>query len=291
MISPIKNYQFKTGLPHEFEILDLETLFDTAADIITSPHRAGFYHIIWFQKAIGNHLVDFISLPIVPNTVLFLNKDVIQEFDKNGGFTGKVILFTNSFFCKTAEDTNFLHNSVFFNPINNAYQIVADKELSQTLNFLLDLMNQELKAPKDSRQSNIVRNYLYNFLLLAERENEKQSSQKIVKDADFDLVVKFKILLENEYLKHNLVSTYAGKLFSTEKRLNRATKKVTGKTAKKIISERLVLEAKRLLSHSHKSVKEVGFDLGFLEPTNFVKYFKKNTGLTPTEFRDKFELG
>ena len=291
MISPIKNYQFKTGLPHEFEILDLETLFDTAADIITSPHRAGFYHIIWFQKAIGNHLVDFISLPIVPNTVLFLNKDVIQEFDKNGGFTGKVILFTNSFFCKTAEDTNFLHNSVFFNPINNAYQIVADKELSQTLNFLLDLMNQELKAPKDSRQSNIVRNYLYNFLLLAERENEKQSSQKIVKDADFDLVVKFKILLENEYLKHNLVSTYAGKLFSAEKRLNRATKKVTGKTAKKIISERLVLEAKRLLSHSHKSVKEVGFDLGFLEPTNFVKYFKKNTGLTPTEFRDKFELG
>jgi AraC-like DNA-binding protein len=49
-----------------------------------------------------------------------------------------------------------------------------------------------------------------------------------------------------------------------------------------------MLEAKRLLAHTHKSVKEIGFSLGFQEPTNFTKYFRKHTGLSPVEFRNQY---
>jgi AraC family transcriptional regulator, transcriptional activator of pobA len=61
---------------------------------------------------------------------------------------------------------------------------------------------------------------------------------------------------------------------------------VLGKSPKVIISERVLLEIKRLLVHTNQSIKEIGFDLGFNEPTNFIKYFRQQTGQTPSEFRD-----
>jgi AraC-like DNA-binding protein len=76
----------------------------------------------------------------------------------------------------------------------------------------------------------------------------------------------------------------------SEKKLNKATNQVLGKSPKEIIDERVVLEAKRLLVHTSKSIKEVGFELGFDEPTNFIKYFKKHVGRTPIEFKGSFYI-
>ena len=61
------------------------------------------------------------------------------------------------------------------------------------------------------------------------------------------------------------------------------------KTPKQIIDERIVLESKRLLVHSSMAIKEVAYELGYDEPTNFVKYFRKHTALTPSEFREQFK--
>jgi len=51
-----------------------------------------------------------------------------------------------------------------------------------------------------------------------------------------------------------------------------------------------MLEAKRLLAHTNESVKEIGYNLGFDEPTNFIKYFRKHSNSTPIEFREQFAL-
>ena len=59
-------------------------------------------------------------------------------------------------------------------------------------------------------------------------------------------------------------------------------------SAKELIDERVVLEAKRMLVHTSNSIKEIGFDLGFDEPTNFIKYFRKHEEKTPIEFRKSF---
>ncbi|MCC8173154.1 MAG: helix-turn-helix domain-containing protein, partial [Odoribacter sp.] len=73
-----------------------------------------------------------------------------------------------------------------------------------------------------------------------------------------------------------------------EKTLSKEVKLLTGKTPKLYIDERLTLEAKRLLSYSLLTVKEICFELGFDEPTNFGKFFKKQTGITPVAFRKKY---
>ncbi|OWK70471.1 helix-turn-helix domain-containing protein [Pedobacter sp. AJM] len=290
MPATIKKYEFKEGLPHEFEILDLETVFHFASDTLTVPHRTGFYHIIWFERGEADHLIDFNPVHVSANTILFLNKDIVHCFDPGGNFAGKMILFTDGFYCRNEQDARFLKSSVLFNAIHGTTQIHIEGKLVEVLNELIVLMNEEAEKSKDSRQSEIMQNFLHNFLLLSEREQSHQPTSERAKGPDYELVLLFKDLLECGFLQRRLISDYAREMFVTEKRLNQATSKILGKTAKAVTNDRMVLEAKRLLSHTAKSVKEISYRLGFEEPTNFIKYFRKHNGLTPVEFREKYAI-
>jgi len=287
MKSEIIKYTFKQGLPQEFELVGIGQLYNDHSDTLTIAHRTGFYHILWFQKGSPTHLVDFNPVKIKPNTILFLNKDTVQRFDKKGGFDGKAILFTDSFFCKTETDTKFLRSSILFNDLFSVSQIQMHKTAS-LFSDLFQLMETELENEKDISQSDILKNLLHNFLLISERERRKQNFTEIKKSADLDYVMLFKDLLENNYHKLKQVSNYAKKISVTEKRLNQATSKLLDKSPKQMINERVMLEAKRLLAHTNESVKEIGFNLGFEEPTNFIKYFRKHSNSTPVEFREQF---
>lgn len=287
MKSDIKKYTFKQGLPQEFELIGIQQLYNKHSDTLTAPHRTGFYHILWFQQGNPTHLVDFNPVKIKPNTILFLNKDTVQRFDKQGGFDGKAILFTDNFFCKTETDTKYLRSSILFNDLFSVCQIQMSKTASLFAD-LFKLMEKELENEKDISQSYILKNLLHNVLLLSERERRKQDFDEIRKGADLDYVMLFKDLLETNYRKLKQVSIYAKKISVTEKRLNQATSKILDKSPKQMIDERVMLEAKRLLAHTNESVKEIGFDLGFDEPTNFIKYFRKHSHSTPVEFRVQF---
>ncbi len=286
MKTDIKKYDFKTGLSHEFEILDIGELYKEFKDNLTTTHRTGFYHIIWFQKGTPTHLVDFNPVKIESNTILFLNKDSVQRFDNKGKFDGKVILFTDSFFCKTETDTKFLRNSILFNDLFSVSQIQIKKQVNKFADLLQAMVN-ELENIKDNYQSDILQNVLHNLLLLSERERRQQDFTEIKKGADLDFVMLFKDVLEVNFKTHKQVNFYAKELIITEKRLNQATTKVFGKTPKEIIDDRIILEAKRILAHTTESIKEIGYSLGFDEPTNFIKYFKKHSLSTPSEFREK----
>lgn len=289
MTTDIIKYNFKAGLPQEFEIVDIAKLYAAFKDTLTTTHRTGFYHIIWFQQGSPTHLIDFKPIKLKPNTLLFLNKDTIHRFDNKIKFGGKAILFTDSFFCKTEADTRFLRNSILFNDLFSVSQIQVQKQ-SKIFADLLQQMTEELQNIKDNSQAAILQNLLHNFLLQAERERRKQNFTEIKKGADLDYIMLFKDLLETEYKKQKQVNYYAREIIITEKRLNQATTKVLGKTPKEIIDDRIMLEAKRILVHTTESVKEIGHNLGFEEPTNFIKYFKKHSKLTPTEFREQNSL-
>jgi len=71
----------------------------------------------------------------------------------------------------------------------------------------------------------------------------------------------------------------------SEKTLSRLCVTATGVPAKAVINQRLTLEAKRLLAHTTLAVQVIGRDLGFEEATNFVKFFRKEAGMTPLAFR------
>lgn len=288
VISDIIKYDFKPGLPIEFEIVNLRDLYNVHKELMTSPHRTGFYHVLWFQKGITHHLVDFKEITIEPNTILFLNKDIVHHFDTNGNFDGKAIMFTDSFFCKTETNTKYLRNSILFNDLFSVSKIKLKE--NKAFEDLFALIIDESGNENDTFHSDILRNLLHNLLLKSERVRREQDFTEIKKDAHLDYVIMFKDLLEKEFRNMKQVSNYTDELIVSAKRLNQATSKVLGKTPKELIDERVMLEAKRLLVYTNESVKEIGFELGFEEPTNFIKYFRKHSDITPVEFREQFRM-
>lgn len=168
-------------------------------------------------------------------------------------------------------------------------QIQVQKQ-SKIFTDLLQQMTDELQNVKDNFQADILQNLLHNFLLHSERERRKQNFTEIKKGADLDYVMLFKDLLEKDYKNQKQVNYYAKQIIITEKRLNQATTKVLGKSPKELIDDRVLLEAKRILAHTTENVKEIAYHLGYEEPTNFIKYFKKHSTVTPTEFREKNTL-
>lgn len=283
----IEKYQFKDGLNHEFEILDIGELFQSRKEIMTKPHRAQFYQIIWNEKGDGNHLIDFNSVHIQDDTILFIPLNSVSVFDKNGSYEGKAILFTDDFFCKNNEDLKYLQTTILFSDLYNTAKIKVNPGMSE-LKVYLNSMETEFKRQHDISQFNILHNMLHIFLLQAEREIRKQGFEELKQCPLLDNLVRFKELLEKNYRNERSVNKYASELNLSEKQLHKSTKTIVDKTPKQIIDERVLLEAKRLLVHSSESIKEIAYGLGYDEPTNFIKYFRKHTNNTPLEFREQF---
>lgn len=286
MENKIKKYEFKPGLKHEFEVFDLDERVKAASEMMAVPHRAQFYQILWIEKGSGTHYVDFKPITIRDNSVVFISVNSVNKFDATFDYSGKAIVFTDSFFCKNQHDFRFLNSSILFSdlyPTANFDTNINGSELRSILNGL----ETEYIRENDSVQMQILHNMLHVFLLQSEREMLKQGFSALRQGTELDNLLLFKELLENNFRKQRSVKKYAVELNLSEKMLHKATTQLIAKTPKQIIDERILLEAKRLLVHSNLSVKGIAYELGFEEPTNFIKYFRKHTSITPTDFRDQ----
>jgi len=92
-------------------------------------------------------------------------------------------------------------------------------------------------------------------------------------------------LVENECFNHKKVSFYAKEMGVTTKTLNNVTQSIIHKSAKTFINDIVVIQSKRLIINSQNSLTEIAYQVGFDEPTNFFKFFKKYTGESPSQFR------
>ena len=93
-------------------------------------------------------------------------------------------------------------------------------------------------------------------------------------------------LVEEHFRKERMISFYAEKLAITADRLNDHVKRVSGVTAGHLIRQRVLTEAKRALVFTGQPIHEVSYDLGFTDPSHFARFFRKQTGTTPQEFRE-----
>ncbi|MBM3436107.1 MAG: helix-turn-helix domain-containing protein, partial [Bacteroidetes bacterium] len=288
MADEIKKLKFKQNADLQIEVIPLQTLTNTKKELLIKPHRTNFYHIFLFEKCQPKHWVDFEPIKIEPYTLLFINKDRVHQFDQLLNYEGNLLVFTEDFFCTNETDTKFLRSSILFNDLADKPTIKLNKPDFEKYINICESIAEELNLPTDSAKPILLKNFLYNFLLFAEREKRKQGFTELKKGADLDYTLLFRDLLEQNFMKLKSVSDYTQLIFISEKRLGQATTKVLGKSPKEIINDRILLETKRLLVHTNLTIKEIGQNLGFEDPAYFVRYFKKNTETTPVEFRKSY---
>ncbi len=133
----------------------------------------------------------------------------------------------------------------------------------------------------------VLENLVESLLIYINRLNSNRSQAEHVKNTDLMTYKRFKSEIERQFTAHWQVSRYAREVGISEARLNQVCQKIAHTTPKKIVNERLMMEAKRLLAFSQLAVNEIAYELGFEEPSALSRLFKKSTGLTPLGYRKR----
>lgn len=132
----------------------------------------------------------------------------------------------------------------------------------------------------------IIASYLVILLNEAHRSLKPDFQENDAVSRAAEITFEFENLIKATLHEKKTINEYAEELFISPSYLRDSVKKITGKTAYKLIQEYTTLEAKSLLQQSAGSVKNVALELGFDDPSNFAKFFKKQTGLTPLCYRE-----
>ena len=142
----------------------------------------------------------------------------------------------------------------------------------------------------DPPDLNIVSHLLNALFSMVEAERKKQGIPNDQLNRTQNITFKnFLKILEENYHRPVGVDFYAQKLFMSTRNLNLICNNILNQSVTEIIETRKMIEAKNLLIHSHKTISEIGFDLGYKEKSHFTSVFKRKSGQTPTDFRNEMK--
>ncbi len=251
-----------------------------------SPHIHEFYQIIWFRHGKGNHRIDFTDYPVTDNTIFFVAPGQIHAFDGTGNYEGVIILFNASFFAdEESSESIFLKYNVFNAYDSSPYYKVGNEE-AERLMFLVNEMNREYTLTGAFAHKDYMQYLLRLFLVRVQRSGERKEEAKLyVSNIANRTFVRFRQLLEQNFHNVHTVQEYADMLNISARTLTKYVSQSAHSSPLQIINDRIVLEAKRLLQHTSLNIKEIGYSLGFEDPSYFAKFFKRQEGIMPSEFR------
>lgn len=261
--------------PQEFEVFRMNRY---SPDNHCPPHRHSFYEISFFIKGQGSHSIDFIEYPIVINRVYFTTPGQLHSWEKmkvKNQYDGYIVRFNE----------NFLNSDQLGN-IKRVFDQFDTQPFIQLATSPPEIQLLEMIYTEFNQEKNFsVLRPLVNALLafLAQKKSKTESK---IQNVNQERIVKLQNLVEKNYRFESDASFYATKLEITPKRLNEILKQVIGKTITQLVHDRLLLEAKRELVYGNLSIKDIGYILGFEDPSYFSRFFKKYTGIEASKFKE-----
>lgn len=220
--------------------------------------------------------------------MFFIRPGQVHQVLDNPIKEGVIMMFNAS---HLPEDLRGIHQQVglsVFDEFNVCPYVDITAEQATVFDHVIALMFSELK-PGQPSDFNLLSSYLQIFLLNVNRERlrARQQSGGRSPDNHTSRILKLGKLFAGNFKQQHGNDFYADALALTPKRLNEIVKSAIGKTFTAMLHERLMVEAKRMLLFTEQPVKEISFDLGFQDPAYFSRFFKKNEGLSPVDFREK----
>ena len=249
----------------------------------STPTSVENYCIFMFEGS-GVFTVDATPYIYKGYTLLFLSPFQHFQWQEASVATAELLQFHGDFYCieyhkKEVACNGFLFNALFLQP----HISVAEATFVEVKNLFRNITAELIENNPFSEA--VLRSYLQLILALSSKEKSL-----LLTDAppqtEHTLATDFQELLEKHFLSERNLSFYAEALSLTPDAFSKKLKKLIGKTPTKLLQERLVLEAKKQLHLTHKSIKEIAFDLNFEDEFYFSRFFKKNVGLSPKHFRE-----
>ncbi|MGF1704351.1 helix-turn-helix domain-containing protein [Enterovibrio baiacu] len=281
---PNVGFSYESTEQAEFEIIDMAKIYrskgydhDPAA-----PHRVSFFMMIFIEEGEGVHMVDFKEYPFKPGTMLFVQRDQVHAFDDTSQPKGKILIFTQAFLDNLHTNMRLPnYTPTHLNRQHSPFLQLEGESRERTHNLILQI-TQELDL--NDRDPLIVM-YLFSALALILKRQQPDEHCESLSQSQSATFSRFFTLLQSNFQRVRDANWYASQIGTTYKTLNQVCKLAAGLTAKQVIDNFTILEIKRRLVVSNITSQQIAFDFGFEDASNFVKYFKKETQLTPSQFQ------
>lgn len=271
------------------DIISLSTYFEKKKDVeLEHVHAHNHYEIIWFQKGNGAHYMDFNEYPITPNTIFFITPGQIHAFDKKRDQEGIVLKVCTQLLDEaTLEEASFRMFNLFRG--NGVPFRLIDEVNAGKMAMFITALKEEIELDEEVGHTDYMKALLRVLVITIERGCKETGQQVLhVSKTSHKMFIAFRHLLEDNYHCLHTVKDYATKLNISTKTLTSYITECSTLSPLEIINSRITIEAKRMLRYSNLMVKEIGYMLGFEDSSYFVKFFKRQTGLLPIEFRNNY---
>ncbi|MEC4005691.1 helix-turn-helix domain-containing protein [Flavobacterium sp. SUN052] len=259
------------------------------SDISNFDHiqRLNYYSLILIQNGNGKVKVDFSQYDFTQNQLLAFSPYQPFMLTSNEEISGIVIHFHPDFFCIHKHHQEVACNGILFNNIYEPPYVTLDLVAKKTLEMVLEQMKIELQN-QALAQYELLISYLKIFLITVSRlKKEQQPNLESENYSKEPFVLQnLKNYIELHFKTKHAPSDYANLLHITPKALAKITKNYFNKTLSNIIAERIIIEAKRELYLTNKSVKEIAFELGYEDEHYFSRFFKTNADVSPQLYRE-----
>jgi AraC family transcriptional regulator, transcriptional activator of pobA len=245
---------------------------------VREPHRHPYHELLWVREGHGRHLIDGEAVEFGPRTLTLIAKGQIHQFQRAEEVSGVVVRFEDDWLSGS-------RRWLFSGQACTALA-VPDGDAAR-FDALLGILRDEMERPAEPESPELRSHLLSAALLWAERWREAQLEGGGATSGDVQLQRAFLEALERDFTTSHEARHYAAELNVTTGTLSRTLTKLTGRTTKQLILDRVMLEAARLLRFSDLSVKEIAARLGFSDQFAFSKAFKRQRGEAPLDYRSR----
>lgn len=247
---------------------------------IESLHRHDFYVLVLFTNGTGLHKIDFDTFDITKGSLFLMQPGQIHLWELSSDIDGYIVFFSKEIYNLHFRDKK-IEEYLFFQSSKNKPELVLNIDEMKQIQPFFELMvneNQEDQLQKKDKMLNLLDCILIEILRIYNIESNHLTSTYNHKLKEFEL------LLEQFYKIEKSPSFYANKMAITLKHLNRISKNILNITITELITRRVILESKRIMVDKNKTIAQISDELGYSNYSYFSKLFKKNVGITPTEF-------
>jgi len=240
--------------------------------------------VVWNVGEEASFKVDNKAVTVEKNCVIFLTEYHMVEnfaFEKLN-----VIQFNRGFYCIETHDTETGCKGLLFYGASSVPKILIPEDKIKQFKTLWEVFEWEMEE-KDNLKMEMLRSVLKRFLILCIRIYKNLNKDIPTNDTNIGLIREFNYLVEKNYKALTKVSDYAELLHKSPKTLSNLFNKFTEKTPLKIINDRRLLEARRLLKYTDLHIQEIADELNFVDTQAFSNFFRKKENRSPSKFREE----
>jgi len=242
--------------------------------------------ILWNLDQQLKLIIDGVEFIMEANQLVFLTEFHRVKIIAVG--TARIMRFNRAFYCIVDHDQEVSCKGVLFFGASQVPLInVIDDEVEK-FEILWRMIGIEMES-RDNLQREMLQMMLKRFVILSTRLYKTQNRLQNFDKIKLDVVREFNFLVETHFKDKHTVAEYAALLNKSPKTISNLFLQYNQKSPLQVIQDRIMLEARRLLFYTDKSIKEIAYETGFEDIQSFSRFFKVKEGVSPREYKEKIK--